>query len=136
MASTTSTRKPFTSTTWASIGNQLNQQQARLHWDARSDLEHEAAEASRFTVEQWRHLVYAAINGLPVQLTWQTRMGEKYEITTTYVIVTDLLFRGNASVDRMRIAYCGFGHDVYLSQVVDVAIPRQVTVYRDTSAIV
>lgn len=135
MASTTSTRKSFTSTTWATIGHQLTGK-SQLHWDALSDLEHEAAEASRFTREQWQALTYAATRGLPVQLTWQTRIGDKYEITTTYVVVDYLTFCGNTSVDRIHVGYCGFSHDVYLSHVVEVTIPRAVVVYRDTSAIV
>lgn len=133
MSETTAPRKPLTSTTWADFPNGLYPCRSvagrSVPWDAQADLGYELADRTHFSVEQARWLVEYCASGLPVVLTWETRLGNRYEgwrvqRQTTTVIVESVTAPSATHPEsypgEARLRYCGFGHPVYLNDIVDI----------------
>jgi len=115
-----------TKITWAdvehAIGRESQQRDLNLGWQAQHDLAGELlALHPNLTADHARRLVAAAVNGCPLVLTW-ANLGSDHQTTTT-VNLTYLTVWGGPSSDRLRAAYWGFHHDVYLSRVTAVELP-------------
>jgi hypothetical protein len=131
---TTKTRKPFTNVTWDSLSSGLHAG-SDLGWMAQTDLAHElAAKSVWVTLEQALTLVELTAAGLPIRLTWKTRVSGRLEKTTATVLVSYLhapTRDGESMPGYMHIRYTGFGHTVYLSQVVDIQVPETERTFED-----
>lgn len=146
----TMTRKPFTSTTWANLastGLLPRAQHVRAHtdplyWTDLADLEHELVALSAaagwkrsLTLETAKSLVSACYGGYPVMLTWDIKMSELHfgeqhvERKRTAVIVDQIFPPSGNQPGRMQIRYCGFGHDVYMHEVVEAHVFDTVTTW-------
>lgn len=111
-----------------------------IGWEAECDLAYELAERTTLTVPQARVLMESVRSSLPVELTWETKIGSRYEgytieTTTTQVIVEYVFAPWNVRFNpsnpgTVRIRYSGFGHDVYTTQIVDAKSPKAVRTYR------
>jgi hypothetical protein len=132
------THRPLTNIDLADFNRRgLNEQTLQdLGWMATCDLAFQLAERTTLTVPQARVLVDAALNKMPVTLTWETLVGSRYdgwtlETTTTQVIVENILYWvGSDQPGRVRIQYWGFGHDVYMDKIVDAVAPEATRTYR------
>jgi len=134
-------RRPLTATTWADLPHGLLASQQRLGWEAEADLAHQLAEVTHLTGEQARDLVSLAAAGLPLILTWRTRLNDergrpgcgRVETTRATVLVTQVQppLPHTSYPGEVRVRYTGFGHGVYLSQIVDVQVPQTERTYSD-----
>lgn len=103
-------------------------------WMAQRDLAEELeTSVPKFCASQFDTLLSAIRSGKPLQLTWDTHLGRGFgpkpiERNTATVIV-EYLSAGHDASDRIRVIYWGFGHDVYLKDVVRWSVPEMVTEY-------
>lgn len=130
MTNTTS-HKPLTTTTWASIGGCINATPADgskpLYWDAKSDLGHQLADMQpHLTREGVHRLVSAAGRNLPLRITWDRPFGpDRIERITRTLLVESLHVHPNATF--IRVHYWGFNHNLYLSNIRAIAMPEDNT---------
>lgn len=154
----------FTPTTWdgtlGAVGllprrEYLSQRQGvkakrPLYWDDLHDLERELVDLSAtakelggwkrsLDVETAKHLVDACYGAYPVMVTWETRLGGRYdqptiETKTTAVIVDQIFAPRGDQPGRMHIRYCGFGHPVHLHEVVEAHVHDTVVTFTDVEA--
>jgi hypothetical protein len=124
-AQATSTRKPLSHTTWATISGALSHESAAAFgWESLADLEHQLAAATGWTLEQAMALVGAVASQKPVNFTWDTpfqHANGNVERTTTVAIPSRLVAPHGTQPGYVRISYWGFEHNVYLDQVVAVS---------------
>lgn len=136
---TTPVRKPLTDKTWAdfrSLGllprkHHDSCYSFRLGWEVECDLGYELAGMSHLSVEQARLLVELCAGGLPVVLSWEHRIGNRYEGWRVERRSTTVIVEGinapaadpkhrDAAPGMVRVKYCGFGHPIYLNEITDV----------------
>jgi len=132
---TTTARKPFTKTTWASISADqayLSRDYAnttRVGWEGTCDLSYELVELHPYlSIESARALTDLCVSQIPVILTWQTELGGDLgvERQTNAVIVEYM------SAQQIYIRYCGFGHWVALDQVVGAESFKAIVSYSNS----
>lgn len=126
------TRKPLTTTTWADFPNGVYGARSlagrHIGWAAQADLGYALADRTHLSVEQARWLVEYCVAELPVVLTWETWIGNRYEgwrvqrQTTTVIIesVTEPGHNPETYPGEARLRYCGFGHPIYLSEILAI----------------
>lgn len=139
--------RTFTTTTWADLGDRyLNRNNGTgahgakmMYWDDQHDLAVQLAEAQpALTFGQARELVSATCSGMPVTLTWRTRMtGElrhRIQVTTATVIIEDLGRPGHdlrSMPGHAQIRYWGFGYCIYLNEITAVEVPPTTYTFED-----
>lgn len=138
MATAAQPRRRLTETTWASQNWQYSPG-TRLGWEQLHDLACDLAElVPHLTADRWRTLLDISNAGLPVVMTWDLRLSADHyaqpvERTRVTVMVDRLVVPPPGppagSVGRVRVRYCGFGHDVYLDKVRDIEPTPATTVY-------
>ncbi|CAM4136109.1 hypothetical protein NONI108955_11105 [Nocardia ninae] len=122
---------PFTTTTWADFPQGLNAR-TEMHWPNQSDLAHELQDLTSMDLDRCSMLISASLTGNPIVLTWNSGT----EQTTTTVIVTALhVHPSNASANRIRVQYWGFGHDIWLPKIISASFPELTLTNVDTEAI-
>lgn len=125
--------KPLTTVTWDdypvfdrnSKSCRVGMTSNPIGWDEESDLEDQFCELG-YDREMVRALMYGARSGLPVRLTWDTPMGDGFHANTerkTVYVIIEYILRPYGNNDRLHVRYCGFGHDIYLNQIVSAVIP-------------
>lgn len=130
----TTTRKPFTAITWATLAEDhayLSQDYvpssgAFLGWEAEYDLAVELNDLhENLTIEQARVLVGGTTGSYPVIITWDTYLPGlgKTETVTTAANIEYL------STQQVRIVYCGFGHWINIDQITAVSTFDSVVSY-------
>lgn len=131
MTEQTTTRRPFTSTTWASIladQSYLSRNYARDHqlsWTHTADLAHELVERQpHLSIESSRVLTDFCPAQLPVMLTWTMPLDDGRTETITTAVIVEYM-----SANVMHIRYSGFGHLVQLSRVVSAESFKTVVTY-------
>jgi len=136
MTEQTATRKPLTSTTWATLAanhaylsRKYSQALAtRLFWDDTYDLACELSDMhAHLTDESARVLVDLCVSGTPVIVTWEQGIGEGMVEMTTAACVVEYV--GTAAI---YVHYCGFGHWIQLSAVTDARTFETTRTYRQT----
>ena len=138
MTDTTATAgRPLTDVTWDEFRRTPLTGQARLGWEAQSDLGHELAAATHLTVDQARTLVSMTTAGLPVVLEWTTELYDLgcTEITRATVLVDHIIPPSATHPDSVRgsvrVRYPGFGHPISLDRITDVTCAETTRTYRD-----
>jgi hypothetical protein len=141
---------PLTTTTWAAfkstglLPRSSNPHFRGIGWPALSDLGHELVELSAAAQaaggwkrsiddETARVLVGGCHAGYPVTLTWRTRLStrDRYEQTTTSVIVDQITPPRGEHPGYIHVHYAGFGHTVYLHEVVEARVTSPVRTYHE-----
>lgn len=107
----------------------LNGEAIPTGWLAQSHLADEvAALDDRLDAQAWNTLLYAIDRGMPVVLVTRERIGERVVRRKTTVIVEYAVMYGGDSVqrsaNRIRVRYWGFGHYVWLGEIVSVDTPH------------
>lgn len=131
--------KPLTNATWEnypvfnrdSKSSRKGLEQHGIYWDEQSDLEFQFSELG-YDRELVRSIMYGARTSNPVRITWDRKLSDEFRAdvqrTTAYVIIEYILRpygeRKYGNQDRMRIRYCGFGHDLYLADLVSAEVPN------------
>lgn len=130
-------RTPFTTVTWASIGNEVKPGMG-LHWDAQVDLAHQLADlVPHLDIKQCRTLVELTCAGLPMVLTWEVPMGFGMIETGTTTVLVEWFSAPRPDrpslPGRLRLRYCGMGrgHEVMFPRLVAVRTCESTVTYRD-----
>jgi hypothetical protein len=108
---------PFTETTWADLGPQglTRAQDDGRYWTDECDLAYEAlATTGALTIQDWRTIVSAVRNGLPVILTTTTMRAT--------VILTQVLGMASGHPWLYHRRW-GFASPIYLRDIVSVEAP-------------
>ena len=135
------TYKPFTQITWSDAYRRTLYSPATAPdgWEAKCDLAYELADMSDLTVEQARVLVDLCASETPIKLTWciYLRGLHKNEVKTTAVIAKYIM-PPTFSPSGLRIlsgyiraSYCGFEHNVYLTEIRDAQAYSPDVTYED-----
>lgn len=130
--------KYLTDVTWSEVGNRITPQIA-IGWEKESDLAYLAVgRDARLSQHQIMTLISAVRSRLPVVMTWDTPWQVDHVARTTRTVVVTRFSPPAVPATpslpgRMRIAYWGFEHDVFLSAVVHVETPPVTTDYIDTA---
>ncbi|QIQ63318.1 hypothetical protein SEA_SETTECANDELA_202 [Mycobacterium phage Settecandela] len=91
-------------------------------WMRQHDMATELNEmSSLLTVQQWGTVLSAIRTGLPVKMTWDTKLGNEFytrpiERKTVMVIIKSVHVYDQDS-GHIRVQYWGFGHEVFLKNV-------------------
>lgn len=91
-----------------------------LYWSDTAALAAELVEMTggRMDVQSARVLADFCHSGLPVQLTFQRKVGDWIETMKVAAIVQYAFVTGHPSSDRIQVRYSGFGHSVHLTDIV------------------
>lgn len=126
--------KPLSDKTWADFPQAISPR-TEVSWPVQSDLAEELTRMDGHThlrYQEWRLLLSAAVSGLPVVVTFDTRINRsggdhKIERKTRTMVVRWLT---GPSLDdpkglpvRIRAAYSGFGHELRVTDIREVAPP-------------
>lgn len=79
------------------------------------------ARDSRLDAKTYETLISAIRMGLPVILTRRGSLGVE---TSTVVVTAMHVHESSPSASRIRVRYWGFGHEVWLGEIVSITTPE------------
>lgn len=102
----------------------------RGDWAVQADLAYELADVTGREVAEFRTLLAAVNNGLPIVITWNLPLGDRVEVKTATVIVEQFFAPTAHHSGRVHVHYWGFSHPITLADIESIEVPDTAVSYR------